>query len=94
MNIRRIICIFSQNIRNILYFVFVLIIPLVNSIRLDVNNPESIKEVASRLTENLMYYFSGTPGLFKGPVYWWQSGAAWNVCIFYLKIGTKNLYVY
>ena len=27
------------------------------------------------------YRSGGTTGMFVAPVYWWEAGAAWNVCL-------------
>ncbi|KAI0417601.1 mannan endo-1,6-alpha-mannosidase DCW1-like protein [Xylaria grammica] len=57
---------------------------------LDVNNPESIKSVASTIAYGTMSYYTGnitntpeTIAVFPSPHYWWQAGACWGAMLDY-----------
>ncbi|KAI1304566.1 mannan endo-1,6-alpha-mannosidase DCW1-like protein [Xylaria venustula] len=52
---------------------------------LDINDPNSIKSVASTIAYGTMSYYSGnltnTPEVYKS--YWWEAGAAWGAMLDY-----------
>ncbi|KAI0013097.1 glycoside hydrolase family 76 protein [Xylariaceae sp. FL0662B] len=57
---------------------------------MDINDPASIRNVASTLAHDTMSYYSGnvtntpeTIGVFPEPHYWWQAGAAWGAMLDY-----------
>ncbi|CAJ2502138.1 Uu.00g049910.m01.CDS01 [Anthostomella pinea] len=57
---------------------------------LDINDPVSIRSVASTLAYGTMAYYSGnvtdtpeTIAIFPKPHYWWQAGAAWGAMLDY-----------
>ncbi|KAI1177474.1 mannan endo-1,6-alpha-mannosidase DCW1-like protein [Nemania sp. FL0916] len=57
---------------------------------LDINNPESIKSVASTVAYGTMSFYTGnvtntpdTIAIFPKPHYWWQAGACWGAMLDY-----------
>ncbi|KAF2969488.1 hypothetical protein GQX73_g4051 [Xylaria multiplex] len=57
---------------------------------LDINNPESIRSVASTIAYGTMSYYTGnitntpnTIAVFPQPHYWWQAGACWGAMLDY-----------
>ncbi|KAI0817301.1 mannan endo-1,6-alpha-mannosidase DCW1-like protein [Xylaria sp. FL0064] len=57
---------------------------------LDINNPDSIKSVASTIAYGTMSYYTGnitntptTIAIFPPPHYWWQAGACWGAMLDY-----------
>jgi mannan endo-1,6-alpha-mannosidase len=60
----------------------------VGAIQLDISSPDSIKQVAKKLSVNLRAYYTGdrvgdTPGNLPDPYYWWECGAMFNAFIDY-----------
>ncbi|KAK0668599.1 family 76 putative glycoside hydrolase [Cercophora samala] len=55
---------------------------------LDLSSTDSLKSVASSMTEDMMSFYSGdkpggTPGLLPQPYYWWEAGALMGALIDY-----------
>ncbi|KAI0972673.1 mannan endo-1,6-alpha-mannosidase DCW1-like protein [Xylaria arbuscula] len=57
---------------------------------LDINDPNSIKSVASTIAYGTMSYYTGnltktpeTIAIFPSPYYWWEAGAAWGAMLDY-----------
>ncbi|KAI0022533.1 glycoside hydrolase [Xylariomycetidae sp. FL0641] len=57
---------------------------------LDINDPASIRSVASTLAYDTMSYYTGnitntpdTIAVFPAPYYWWESGACWGAMLDY-----------
>ncbi|KAI1156061.1 mannan endo-1,6-alpha-mannosidase DCW1-like protein [Nemania diffusa] len=58
--------------------------------RLNINDPDSIKSVASTIAYGTMSYYTGnitntpdTIAIFPQPHYWWQAGACWGAMLDY-----------
>ncbi|KAK9449735.1 glycosyl hydrolase family 76-domain-containing protein [Limtongia smithiae] len=71
-----------------LLLVLVLAARVSAGVTLDINDEDSIKTAAQIVADGLMNYYhgdeyGGTPGLFTGGYYWWESGAAWGSLIDY-----------
>ncbi|KAI1648308.1 glycoside hydrolase family 76 protein [Daldinia loculata] len=61
---------------------------LVATYELDVGSPDSIKDTAKKMAEDLVSFYHGdepgqTPGLLPQPYYWWEAGALMGALIDY-----------
>lgn len=50
------------------------------AIQVDIDDPNSIKDVTSTIAKNMMSYYTGdhpgdNPGNLPDPYYWWEAGA-------------------
>ncbi|KAL9131421.1 MAG: hypothetical protein Q9217_000635 [Psora testacea] len=71
---------------------------LAGALQLDINDPDSIKSVASTVAYDMMTYYTGNrtgdvPGNLPEPYYWWEVGAMFGSLIdyyYYTGDGTYN----
>ena len=75
-----------------------LLIQSTQSVELDLNDIDSLRNATSLIAVGLMDYYTGlqygqTIGMFSNPYYWWEAGGAWGTMLdywFYMENDTYN----